>query len=893
MGDAPIRAVLVDAASTLLQPGRPRLERARARCAPPAAQPGARAGAGADGAEALAEVAAGGVAVAVLVVAPAAADAARLLAQLGALGLPPAARVHTASALGLPAALRCASAPTGALPAPTPRLPSRASRQGGGGGRRRAAAADLPRRRRRAAAPAGGERGVRPAAAEPGWPGGARAARRSCWEHPVRPRRRPADAVARARPRTRPAWPRCPRAWRRASARAARCWWASWRRRGASGSWPRVACCRWRPPTASPSRAWAPPRSPARRSPATPACGRRARACRAPARRAPPGGPQGAHAPQATDELEPRGAPGAPPAFSSGLRALEARLRAQRACVVDPLAAIGQARPRAPAGCGPTDQCVRLKNPPITPLFAFSGRWWTAGCCTACCSARWRPPPPAAWRCACRPPRGCGAGAPAGPPTPQRTARGARPRGRAQVDALGPDAAAELAAAGVRFPLVHKPLAACGAPGAHRMAAVAAPAGLARAGAVARPALAQEFVDHGGTVHKVYVIGGAVRPRGPAAQAARRARGPGRAREPGTAAQVRVSERPSLPDMAAGAGQPDCVLFDSQRMAPIAAGAPARQPARAGRRRTGAAVTARRAQGPAPSGARRGAHWTGRWWTRPPRWCSARCACTSLASTCWSSRRRVRRAPRAPAPPAPAARPGRARARPRRRPLRRGRQPLPVLRGRAGRRARAAGRGQGGRAGRRVLVARRALVPLWHARVFRACERRRSSARSVSAWRSVRAQAPRRASRLRSDRSGRQSGQLRQQLSGPCWVGVAASGGSSPVSACERAGTMLPVRPATLRLQSHSCCSKHWLGHACREKTRLLEKNTSLLPHAASDLACHARRHAPPMQPMSVPRTKRRPHLPEASTVPGVSVQPWQRRRRRRTSQAAKSSSRA
>ncbi len=438
---------------------------------------------------------------------------------------------------------------------------------------------------------------------------------------------------------------------------------------------------------------------------------------------------------QATDELEPCGAPGAPPAFSAGLRALEARLRAQRACVVDPLSAIGQARPRAPAGAGPSDQRPRLLQNPLRPCFAFFrqvvDRWVLHGALQRALAAV------AARGLALRAPAAARVrGARAGQPPPLRGARraahGARLRGWAQVDALGPDTAAELAAAGVRFPLVLKPLAACGAPGAHCMAAVAAPAGLARAGAVAVPALAQEFVDHGGTMHKVYVIGGAVRPRGPASRPPTgRACEPG-AREPGAAAQVRVSERPSMPDMAPGAGapaggQPDCVLFDSQRMAPGAAGAPAAA------RPRGAASSGRgcdRAPLAGPGAAAR----------RP-----LDRALVNQAAALVQRALRLRvfgfdvlvesatGAPRAPrvlqlmvyitkqparifmtaarAAAPPRERPGAAwaeHARAAQATTASWTQPLPVLRGRPGRRARAARRGQGGRAGRRVLVARRA-----------------------------------------------------------------------------------------------------------------------------------------------------------------------------------------
>jgi len=510
---------------------------------------------------------------------------------------------------------------------------------------------------------------------------------------------------------------------------------------------------------------------------------------------------------QATDELEPCGAPGAPPAFSAGLRALEARLRAQRACVVDPLSAIGQARPRAPAGAGPSDQRPRLLQNPLRPCFAFFrqvvDRWVLHGALQRALAAV------AARGLALRAPAAARVrGARAGQPPPLRGARraahGARLRGWAQVDALGPDTAAELAAAGVRFPLVLKPLAACGAPGAHCMAAVAAPAGLARAGAVAVPALAQEFVDHGGTMHKVYVIGGAVRPRGPASRPPTgRACEPG-AREPGAAAQVRVSERPSMPDMAPGAGapaggQPDCVLFDSQRMAPGAAGAPAAA------RPRGAASSGRgcdRAPLAGPGAAAR----------RP-----LDRALVNQAAALVQRALRLRvfgfdvlvesatGAPRAPrvlqlmvyitkqparifmtaarAAAPPRERPGAAWAEHARaaqattaswtsttsRPSRTSRTPGPRCAPRSGRPCRAPCTGSPACAGR---------APLWRERVCKRCERRRGPTRSVRAWRSVRAQVPWQASRPCSDWPETQSRQLRQHMLRLCRVGVAVCGGS-------------------------------------------------------------------------------------------------------------------
>lgn len=81
----------------------------------------------------------------------------------------------------------------------------------------------------------------------------------------------------------------------------------------------------------------------------------------------------------------------------------------------------------------------------------------------------------------------------------------------AQLEAAGAGAAAALAGQCVRFPLVLKPVLACGAPQAHRMALLAAPSGLDGAAAVPLPAVAQAFVAHGGIAHKVYVLGRAVR----------------------------------------------------------------------------------------------------------------------------------------------------------------------------------------------------------------------------------------------------------------------------------------------------------------------------------------------------------------------------------------------
>jgi len=464
-----------------------------------------------------------------------------------------------------------------------------------------------------------------------------------------------------------------------------------------------------------------------------------------------------------------------------------------------------RARARRQVPGRPTSARASSKTPydPVLLLPAGGGPLGAARRAAACAGSRGRPRPGAA-----RAGRRAGAQRARRPGPPLRGARraerGARLHGWAQVDALGPDTAAELAAAGVRFPLVLKPLAACGAPGAHRMAAVAATAGLARAGAVAVPALAQEFVDHGGTMHKVYVIGGAVRPRGPASRPPTgRACEPG-AGEPGAAAQVRVSERPSMPDMAPGpgapaGGQPDCVLFDSQRMAPGAAGAPAAA------RPRGAASSGRggdRAPLAGPGAAAR----------RP-----LDRALVNQAAALVQRALRLRvfgfdvlvesatGAPRAPrvlqlmvyitkqparifmtaarAAAPPRERPGAAWAEHARaaqattaswtsttsRPSRTSRTPGPRCAPRSGRPCRAPCTGSPACAGR---------APLWRERVCKRCERRRGPTRSVRAWRSVRAQVPWQASRPCSDWPETQSRQLRQHMLRLCRVGVAVCGGS-------------------------------------------------------------------------------------------------------------------
>lgn len=71
---------------------------------------------------------------------------------------------------------------------------------------------------------------------------------------------------------------------------------------------------------------------------------------------------------------------------------------------------------------------------------------------------------------------------------------------------LGDGTAAAAAAAGVRLPCIVKPQAACGVPEAHQMAFVMHAEGFVQPG-VPVPAVVQEYVDHGGTLHKVYVAG--------------------------------------------------------------------------------------------------------------------------------------------------------------------------------------------------------------------------------------------------------------------------------------------------------------------------------------------------------------------------------------------------
>jgi inositol-1,3,4-trisphosphate 5/6-kinase/inositol-tetrakisphosphate 1-kinase len=64
----------------------------------------------------------------------------------------------------------------------------------------------------------------------------------------------------------------------------------------------------------------------------------------------------------------------------------------------------------------------------------------------------------------------------------------------------------------MRGPFIVKPVVACGVSHSHSMALVLQPAALASLqGQLPLPALVQEFVNHGGTQFKVYVLGDKVR----------------------------------------------------------------------------------------------------------------------------------------------------------------------------------------------------------------------------------------------------------------------------------------------------------------------------------------------------------------------------------------------
>jgi inositol-1,3,4-trisphosphate 5/6-kinase/inositol-tetrakisphosphate 1-kinase len=108
-------------------------------------------------------------------------------------------------------------------------------------------------------------------------------------------------------------------------------------------------------------------------------------------------------------------------------------------------------------------------------------------------------------------------------------------------------------AAGLRFPLLCKPLVACGPPASHELAVVLGEEGLRR---VAAPVLLQEYVAHGsGVMLKGYCVG----------------------------RRVHVVRRPSLPDLRhSGQDGTALVRFDSQQpppdMAAFGAAAPAGPP---------------------------------------------------------------------------------------------------------------------------------------------------------------------------------------------------------------------------------------------------------------------------------------------------------------------------
>jgi glutathione synthase/RimK-type ligase-like ATP-grasp enzyme len=111
------------------------------------------------------------------------------------------------------------------------------------------------------------------------------------------------------------------------------------------------------------------------------------------------------------------------------------------------------------------------------------------------------------------------------------------------------------AISGLTFPLLCKPFAACGSAG-HQLALVMSRAGMAElvAGSTSAerpgdacllaPLVAQEFVNHGGVVFKVYAIG----------------------------AHIHVATRPSLPDVGDSSTNSATVVYiDSQRMTPAKA----------------------------------------------------------------------------------------------------------------------------------------------------------------------------------------------------------------------------------------------------------------------------------------------------------------------------------
>ncbi|DBB10768.1 TPA: hypothetical protein ACH3X3_007252 [Trebouxia sp. C0006] len=134
----------------------------------------------------------------------------------------------------------------------------------------------------------------------------------------------------------------------------------------------------------------------------------------------------------------------------------------------------------------------------------------------------------------------------------EEAARAARAQGFAvqtppsiQVDRLGPDAETRhlLAQSGIRLPCIVKPRVACGTPEAHQMAVVLQEDGFQDL-QVAMPGCLQQFINHNGVLHKVYVMGD----------------------------QMHVAERQSIPNLPAvatqAAGLPQVFAFDSLKSLP-------------------------------------------------------------------------------------------------------------------------------------------------------------------------------------------------------------------------------------------------------------------------------------------------------------------------------------
>ncbi|KAL3142372.1 hypothetical protein ABBQ38_002708 [Trebouxia sp. C0009 RCD-2024] len=113
------------------------------------------------------------------------------------------------------------------------------------------------------------------------------------------------------------------------------------------------------------------------------------------------------------------------------------------------------------------------------------------------------------------------------------------------VDRLGPDAETRrlLAQHGIRLPCIVKPRVACGTPEAHQMAVVLHEDGFTDL-QVVMPGCLQQFINHNGKLHKVYVMGD----------------------------QMHVAERQSIPNLPAahtgGAGLPHTIAFDSLKTLP-------------------------------------------------------------------------------------------------------------------------------------------------------------------------------------------------------------------------------------------------------------------------------------------------------------------------------------